>query len=171
MCRIWSALRVILCNNHANGWIRPLGPTVSQWVNTVPPYVLKLHFMYEVFRISNKCRGSIYRTSSKCRWSIYRTSSKCRRNIYRTSSKCRWSIYLTSRKRRGTLGFVHKVEQSSPMVCTSWTAHRGGNRIYLPLNPYSCGDWVWYCHADPQHEIVSLYGGDTRTWKHVLAAR
>ena len=66
----------------------------SQWVNSVPPYARKLHFMYEVVR-----------TSSKCRW-----------NIYRTSSKCRWSIYRTSRKRRGTLRVVHKVERSSPTV-------------------------------------------------------
>ena len=66
----------------------------SQWVNSVPPYVWKLHFMYEVVR-----------TSSKCRW-----------NIYRTSSKCCWSIYRTSRKCRGTLRVVHKVERSSPTV-------------------------------------------------------
>ena len=68
--------------------------TLSQWVNSVPPYVRKLHFMYEAI-----C------TSGKCRW-----------NIYRTSSKCRWSIYRTSRKRRGTLRIVHKVERSSPTV-------------------------------------------------------
>ena len=61
--------------------------SISQWVNSVPPYVRKLHFMYESIR-----------TSGKCRW-----------NIYRTSSKCRWSIYRTSRKRRGTLRIVHKV--------------------------------------------------------------
>ena len=67
---------------------------ISQWVNSVPPYVRKLHFMYEVVR-----------TSSKCRW-----------NIYRTSSKCRWGIYRTSRKRRGTLRVVHKAERSSPTV-------------------------------------------------------
>ena len=66
----------------------------SHWVNSVPPYVRKLHFMYEATR-----------TSGKCRW-----------NIYRTSSKCRWSIYRTSRKRRGTLQIVHKVERSSPTV-------------------------------------------------------
>ena len=66
----------------------------SQWVNSVPPYIRKLQFMYEVVR-----------TSSKCRW-----------NIYRTSSKCRWSIYRTSRKRRGTLRVVHKAERSSPTV-------------------------------------------------------
>ena len=66
----------------------------SQWVNSVPPYVRKLHFMYEVIR-----------TSGKYRW-----------NIYRTSSKCHWSIYRTSRKRRGTLRIVHKVERSSPTV-------------------------------------------------------
>ena len=63
-------------------------------VNSVPPYVRKLHFMYEAIR-----------TSGKCRW-----------NIYRTSSKCRWSIYRKSRKRRGTLRIVHKVERSSPTV-------------------------------------------------------
>ena len=63
-------------------------------MNSVPPYVRKLHFMYEAIR-----------TSGKCRW-----------NIYRTSSKCRWSIYRTSRKRRGTLRIVHKVERSSPTV-------------------------------------------------------
>ena len=68
--------------------------TFTQWVNSVPPYVRKLHFMYEAIR-----------TSGKCRW-----------NIYRTSSKCRWSIYRTSRKRRGTLRIVHKVERSSPTV-------------------------------------------------------
>ena len=67
---------------------------MPQWVNSVPPYVRKLHFMYEAIR-----------TSGKCRW-----------NIYRTSSKCRWSIYRTSRKRRGTLRIVHKVERSSPTV-------------------------------------------------------
>ena len=66
--------------------------TASQWVNSVPPYVRKLHFMYEVLR-----------TSSKCRW-----------GIYRTPSKCQWSIYRTSRKRRGTLRVVHQVERSSP---------------------------------------------------------
>ena len=66
----------------------------AQWVNSVPPYVRKLHFMYEAIR-----------TSGKCRW-----------NIYRTSSKCRWSIYRKSRKRRGTLRIVHKVERSSPTV-------------------------------------------------------
>ena len=68
--------------------------THSQWVNSVPPYVRKLHFMYEAIR-----------TSGKCRW-----------NIYRTSSKCRCSIYRTSRKRRGTFRIVHKVEWSSPTV-------------------------------------------------------
>ena len=72
----------------------PLKIRISQWVNSVPPYVRKLHFMYEAIR-----------TSGKCRW-----------NIYRTSSKCRWSIYRTSRKRRGTLRIVHKVERSSPTV-------------------------------------------------------
>ena len=70
----------------------------SQWVNSVPPYVRKLHFMYEAIR-----------TSGKCRW-----------NIYHTSSKCRWSIYRTSRKRRGTLRIVHKVERSSPTVKVTW---------------------------------------------------
>ena len=67
---------------------------ITQWVNYVPPYVRKLHFMYEAIR-----------TSGKYRW-----------NIYRTSSKCRWSIYRTSTKRRGTLRIVHKVERSSPTV-------------------------------------------------------
>ena len=71
-----------------------LSAAFTQWVNSVPPYVRKLHFMYEVIR-----------TSGKYRW-----------NIYRTSSKCRWSIYRTSRKRRGTLPIVHKVERSSPTV-------------------------------------------------------
>ena len=67
---------------------------ISQCVNSVPPYVRKLHFMYELIR-----------TSSKYRWSIYRTSGKCR-----------WSIYRTSRKRRGTFGSYIKAEQSSPTV-------------------------------------------------------
>ena len=79
----------ITCN-----WNDETQMSFSQWVNSVPPYVRKLHFMYEVIR-----------TSGKYRW-----------NIYRTSSKCRWSIYRTSRKRRGTLRIVHKVEQSSPTV-------------------------------------------------------
>ena len=84
----------------------------SQWVNSVPPYVRKLHFMYEAIR-----------TSGKCRW-----------NIYRTSSKCRWSIYRTSRKRRGTLRIVHKVERSSPTVTLpSPCLHRlGGPGRILP---------------------------------------
>ena len=58
----------------------------AQCVNSVPLYVRKLHFMYELVR-----------TSSKYRWIIYRTSGKCH-----------WSIYRTSRKRRGTLRVVHK---------------------------------------------------------------
>ena len=75
-------------------WLVLVGNTAwAQWVNSVPPYVRKLHFMYVGVR-----------TSSKCRW-----------NIYLTSSKCRWSIYRTSRK-RGTLRVVHKVERSSPTV-------------------------------------------------------
>ena len=60
--------------------------SLPQCVNSVPPYVRKLHFMYELIR-----------TSSKYHWSIYRTSGKCR-----------WSIYRTSRKRRGTFRIVHK---------------------------------------------------------------
>ena len=67
---------------------------VSQWVNSVPPHVGKLNFMYEVVCIS-----------SKSHWSIYHTSSKCH-----------WNIYNTSRKRRGTLRVVQKVERSSPTV-------------------------------------------------------
>ena len=67
---------------------------ISQLVNSVPPYVRKLHFIYKVV-----C------TSSKCRWSIYRTTSKCR-----------WSIYGTSRKHGGTLRVKHKVERSSDTV-------------------------------------------------------
>ena len=35
-------------------------PAGSQWVNSVPPYVRKFHFMYEVVRISSKCHRSIY---------------------------------------------------------------------------------------------------------------
>ena len=66
----------------------------NAWVNSVPPYVRKLHFMYEVVR-----------TLSKCHWSIYRKLIKCR-----------WSIYHTSRERRETLRVVHKVERSSPTV-------------------------------------------------------
>ena len=34
-------------------------PSYSQWVNSVPPYVRKLHFMYEVVRTARKCRRSI----------------------------------------------------------------------------------------------------------------
>ena len=45
--------------------------SLTQWMNSVPPYVRKLHFMYEVVRTSSKCRWSIYRTSSKCHWSIF----------------------------------------------------------------------------------------------------
>ena len=74
-------------------WLLHFHPS-SQWVNSVPPYVQKLHFMYEVIR-----------TSSKYRWSIDHTSSKCRWNIYRTSRKC-----------RGTLRVVHKAERSSSTV-------------------------------------------------------
>ena len=88
----------IICIN--NGYMLHHLPTMipqAQWVNSVPPYVRKLHFMYEVIR-----------TSGKYRW-----------NIYRTSSKCRWSIYRTSRKRRGTLRIVHKVERSSPTVTST----------------------------------------------------
>ena len=86
-----------LCKTHEphvfgkHWWLACL---ISQWVNSVPPYVRKLHFMYETIR-----------TSGKCRW-----------NMYRTSSKFRWSIYRTLRKRRGTLRIVHKVERSSPTV-------------------------------------------------------
>ena len=39
----------------------------SQWVDSVPSYVRKLHFMYEVVRTSSKCRWTIYRTSRECR--------------------------------------------------------------------------------------------------------
>ena len=87
-------------------------PSLAQWVNSVPPYVRKLHFMYEAIR-----------TSGKCRW-----------NIYRTSSKCRWSIYRKSRKRRGTLRIVHKVERSSPTVIRScqWNSDCGA----IILIPY-----------------------------------
>ena len=66
-------------------------------MNSVPPYVRKLHFLYEVV-----C------TSSKWSWSIYRTARKCR-----------WNIYRTSRKRHGTLRVVHKVERRSPTVFAS----------------------------------------------------
>ena len=69
----------------------------SLCVNSVPLYVRKLRFMYELVL-----------TSSKYRWSIYRTSGKYRWSIYRTSGKCCWSIYRTSRKRCGTLRVVHK---------------------------------------------------------------
>ena len=81
--KCWLIIEVVLCHC-----------LKTQWVNSVPPYVRKLQFMYEAIR-----------TSGKCRW-----------NIYCTSSKCRWSIYRTSRKRRGTLRIVHKVERSSPTV-------------------------------------------------------
>ena len=81
---VWKEIYFYICRVTAD----------SQWVNSVPPYVRKLHFMYEVIH-----------TSGKYRW-----------NIYRTSSKCRWSIYRTSSKRRGTLRIVHKIERSSPTV-------------------------------------------------------
>ena len=88
----------LLYSNHEYTWAYDaswkLLVILSQWVNYIPPYVQKPHFMHEVV-----C------TSSKCSWSIYRTSSKCH-----------WSIYCTSRKRRGTLCAVHKVEQSAPTV-------------------------------------------------------
>ena len=51
----------------------------SQWVNSVPPYVRKLHFMYEVIRTSSKYHGSIYRTSKKCRGTL-RVVHKAERN-------------------------------------------------------------------------------------------
>ena len=76
-----------------------LQDTESQWVNSVPPYVRNLYFMYQVI-----C------TSSKYCWSIHRTSDKCH-----------WSIYCTSRKCRGTLRVVYKAERSSPTV-RMWSA-------------------------------------------------
>ena len=84
----------VFCDHTTGGNVTNVPRTYPQWVNSVPPYVRKLHFMYEVIR-----------TSGKYRW-----------NIYRTSSKRRWSIYRTSRKRRGTFRIVHKVERSSPTV-------------------------------------------------------
>ena len=67
---------------------------ITQWVNSVPPYIRKLHFTYELIRTWSKYRWSIHRTSSKCHWRIYRTSRKC----------------------RGTLRVVHKAERSSPTL-------------------------------------------------------
>ena len=81
---------IMICNHlfeNLNFWLKQ----ISQWVNSVPPYVRKLHFMYEVV-----C------TSSKCHWCIYRTSSKCH-----------WGIYRTSRKHHGTLQVIHKANRSS----------------------------------------------------------
>ena len=95
-----------------------------QWVNSVPPYVRKLHFMYEAIR-----------TSGKCRW-----------NIYRTSSKCRWSIYRTSRKRRGTLRIVHKVERSSPTVKTGNSA---ASRLQaIATTHYAAAIWAPFQYKD-----------------------
>ena len=83
-----------------------LHSTATQRVNSFPPYVWKLHFLYEVVL-----------TTRKCHWSIYHTSSKWR-----------WSIYCTSRKRRGTLRVIHKVEQNSPIVRKALT-HRGWDKM------------------------------------------
>ena len=88
---IWRTCKLMVCDTI---FFPNSQESYLQWVNSVLPYVRKLHFMYEVVRTYSKCRWSIYRTSSKCRWSIYRTSSK----------------------RRGTLRVVHKVERSSTTV-------------------------------------------------------
>ena len=81
----------------------------SQCVNSVPLYVRKLHFMYELV-----C------TSSKYHWSIYGTSGKC----------C-WSIYRTSRKHRGTLRVIDKIvtefthsEHANGPLCKESTGHQ-----------------------------------------------
>ena len=81
----WKKMFVFLFEFYCILFLRVLS-IISQCVNSVPLYVRKLHFVYELVR-----------TSSKYRWSIYRTSGKCR-----------WSIYRTPRKRRGTLRVVHK---------------------------------------------------------------
>ena len=43
---------------------------ISQWVNSVPPYIRKLHYMYEVVCTSSKGHWSIYHTSKKRRGTL-----------------------------------------------------------------------------------------------------
>ena len=101
---------------------------ISQWVNSVPAYVQKLHFIYEAIR-----------TSGKCHW-----------NMYRTPSKCRWSIYRTSRKRRGTLRIVHKVERSSPTV----NMLSSNGNIFHVTGPL-CGEFIghWWIPLTKASEL------------------
>ena len=91
----------------------------AQCVNSVPLYVRKLHFMYELVR-----------TSSKYRWSIYRTSGKCR-----------WSIYRTSRKRRGTLRVVHRSgTEFTHSAMSAWRNHVSYVTQYTLLKMIIIGD-------------------------------
>ena len=86
--------------------------SLTQWMNSVPPYVRKLHFMYEVVRTSSKCRWSIYRTSSKCHWSIFvhqehPLSRVCSNSLMNWHSP--WTCYLSSHELAQPLNMLFVV--------------------------------------------------------------